>query len=388
MRIYPVFLLFVWQVAAAQVPSINSPYTLDAGTWNLEWFGDPDNGPSNEATQYANVKKALQGMNPDLMGFAEITDAVSFSKLVGELGGYELAMSSFQGDQRMGLMVRSKSLSINSYRDVLTEFTYEFASRPPLEVVVDVKGNQSPVDRIIVLVLHMKAYSDQTSYNRRKAASEKLKTYLDSTWPYEYILVLGDYNDDLDKSIYAGSVSPYKNFLDDTAGYRFATKEATDAGEHSTAGYSDMIDHILVSNEFFPYLQTGKTKVLYLSSYISGYSSNTSDHFPVYTQFSFPVYTSVGEPEPKPGSPVLLSAWPNPFNPETTILLRNVTRPGDLVFYDGLGREVNRIPVSPDGSGSVQIHWRGQTSGGQNLPTGLYFARFSGGSALRLILMK
>ena len=32
----------------SQVPKIGTDSTLDVATWNIEWFGDSLNGPSNE----------------------------------------------------------------------------------------------------------------------------------------------------------------------------------------------------------------------------------------------------------------------------------------------------------------------------------------------------
>lgn len=373
----------------AQIPSIDNPNSLDLGTWNLEWFGDPTNGPSNKTTQYNNVKAALTAMNPDMMGFAEISDVVSFSKLIGELKEYEYTWSAFNGSQRMGLMVRSATFSISNSRDVLTQFNYEFAGRPPLEVILDVKGNKSPVDRIIVFVLHMKAFNDATSYSRRKAGAEKLKAYIDATYSNEYVVVLGDYNDDLDVSITSGKPSPYKNFVDDQTNYKFATMELTLTTDHSTASYSNMIDHILLTNEWFPYISAGKTKVMYLNKYISGYSSNTSDHYPVYTQLSFPVYTSVSDLNTeKPVSIPVLSAYPNPFNPETTIEIQNPgTTTQSLKIMDLLGREIRSFEVLPS-SQKATIHWDGKTENGQSVPSGVYIAVVSGGKSLKLVLLK
>lgn len=373
----------------AQIPSIDNSSSLDLGTWNLEWFGDPTNGPSNETTQYNNVKTALSAMKPDMMGFAEISDVSLFSKLITEVKGYDYTYSAFNGSQRMGLMVRSATFSIANSRDVLTQFNYEFAGRPPLEVILDVKGNKSPVDRMIVFVLHMKAFNDATSYSRRKAGAEKLKDYIDTNYSSEFVVVLGDYNDDLDVSITSGNPSPYKNFVDDKINYKFPTMELTLTTDHSTASYSNMIDHILLTNEWFPYIETGKTKVMYLNKFISNYSSNTSDHYPVYTQLTFPVYTSVADMNlEKPASFPVLSAYPNPFNPETTIEIQNPgTITQSLKIVDLLGREIRTFNVQPTAQ-KAAIHWDGKSNAGQNLPSGVYLAIFPGGKSVKLVLLK
>jgi hypothetical protein len=38
------------QPAFVSVPAEGSSTTLDFGTWNLEWFGDSNEGPSNETS--------------------------------------------------------------------------------------------------------------------------------------------------------------------------------------------------------------------------------------------------------------------------------------------------------------------------------------------------
>ena len=53
----------------------------------------------------------------------------------------------------------------------------------------------------MVIVLHAKAMSDMDSWQRRVDASRALKTYLDGTWPSAKVLVIGDFNDDVDVSI-------------------------------------------------------------------------------------------------------------------------------------------------------------------------------------------
>src|SRR6266542_1345182 len=40
----------------ATIPPQGTATSLDIGNWNIEWFGDPSNGPANDALQESNVK--------------------------------------------------------------------------------------------------------------------------------------------------------------------------------------------------------------------------------------------------------------------------------------------------------------------------------------------
>ena len=73
----------------------------------------------------------------------------------------------------------------------------------------------------------MKALDDQSSYDKRQRASVALKQYLDTYLPFERVLVVGDWNDDVDASVTRGAsgplASPYQNLVEDSADYRFVT---------------------------------------------------------------------------------------------------------------------------------------------------------------------
>ena len=59
-----------------------------------------------------------------------------------------------------------------------------------------------------------------------------------------------------------------------------------------------------------------------------------------------------------PESPALLSNYPNPFNPSTTIQF-TVDRPGlvTLTVYDMLGREVAELVNTAMSTGSYRVNW-------------------------------
>ena len=74
---------------------------------------------------------------------------------------------------------------------------------------------------------------------------------------------------------------------------------------------------------------------------------------------------------------ILLSNYPNPFNPVTTISY-SVRTSGDikLSIYDLLGQEVtNLVNAHRNGGHVYQVIWNGRNNDSQPLPSGIYFTR-------------
>ena len=265
------------------------------GTWNIEWFGNTGNGPTNESLQLATVRSALLGMNLDVIGLQEITSQTQWDELERGLPGYTgfLAGESSvvggpgsydAGEQKVGILYRSSVATLVGARIVLASSDFSFAGRPPLEVTLRVTLAGVTQD-VIVLVVHMKAFSDAESWQRRVNASAALKSYLDATYPTQRVMVVGDWNDDIDVSIAPGRASPYENFVADPLRYAFPTQSLSISRIPTTVGFADAIDHHLVSNELASLVQAGSVRVVRLDQVIAGYSQITSDHYPVVVSY-------------------------------------------------------------------------------------------------------
>src|SRR5258707_10528980 len=70
------------------VPAQGTASTLDVGTWNIEWFGDPSFGPTNEALQQSNVRDVIAGADEDIWGLEEVVTKAAFDTLIARLPGY------------------------------------------------------------------------------------------------------------------------------------------------------------------------------------------------------------------------------------------------------------------------------------------------------------
>ena len=285
--------------ALATVPAEGSDATFDVVGWNIEWFGDTRAGfgPADDALQQQNVRDVIAGVDADVWAVQEIVDLARWNALEASLPGYAgfLANESnvtngstfyTAAEQKVGILYKTSVVEVTDARLILTERNSDFAGRPPLEVTMRVTVNGTTQD-LVLIVLHMKAQADAGSWQLRLNAAVALKTYLDATYPTQRVLVAGDFNDDIDVSIDPSRDTPYRAFVDDAARYRFTTAPlSATPGVSSTTGFPEVIDHHLATNELAEWWVPGSAKVLRPDAHVTGYATNTSDHYPVLTRYT------------------------------------------------------------------------------------------------------
>jgi flagellar hook assembly protein FlgD len=98
-----------------------------------------------------------------------------------------------------------------------------------------------------------------------------------------------------------------------------------------------------------------------------------------------------------PGAPVaaraaIQKAFPNPFNPMTTIQF-SVPRAGpvQVAVFDVHGRHVATLVNESMNAGVYRVRWNGKTTQGQDSASGVYYAQIhskSGSDSGRLVLIK
>jgi hypothetical protein len=141
------------------------------------------------------------------------------------------------------------------------------------------------------ILVHAKANTSPTttSYNRRKQGADTLYYTLQHNYANDNIIVLGDFNDDLDQSITDGfTITSWSAFTNDVVNYEPLTLPLSLAGERSTVTHDNVIDHVVVSNEMEQYYMNSTANILTdVSSLVSNYGSSTSDHYPVFTRYIF-----------------------------------------------------------------------------------------------------
>ena len=304
--------------------SIPKTATFDVVTWNIEWFGDESNSPAagdpnSDAIQKDSVKSVLVALDADVVAVQEITDVGLFDALISELPGYDYFLSDFVSrpndpgaKQRIGFIYKTATVQPDTVgSQVLLASVHPLynggddsalvgypvatdrfwaSGRLPYLLVADVTI-EGITKRLHIVDIHARANSSrdaQERYDMRKFDVEVLKDTLDAFYPDVDLVLLGDYNDDLDFTVASipSTVSSYEEYVNDTAGYSPVTLALSEAGFRSFVFRENMIDHISVSNEFADEFIAGSARVGY-EFYDNDYSRNTSDHLPVSARFRF-----------------------------------------------------------------------------------------------------
>ncbi|QSQ28505.1 putative Ig domain-containing protein [Pyxidicoccus parkwayensis] len=280
---------------------------LTVGQWNIEWFGAPNQGPPNSTSdggvtddlQVSYAREVLGDAGVNVWGLVEMVDTADFATIKAQLPGYSGFLANdvsyvpggsswySAGEQKPGVLYDS-SLTYHSAQLILTSQAADFGGRPPLRVDFTVRVNGSDVP-LTVIVLHMKAFDDEVSYGQRQRAGTALKSYLDTVMPTDRVLVIGDWNDDVDRSITRVDggylASPFEPFVLDSSHYTFITQPLSLAGERTTVEYRDAIDHTLATNEMAANYLSGTVRVLRPDVWIPDYVNTVSDHYPVISRY-------------------------------------------------------------------------------------------------------
>ena len=157
-------------VFSQTLPKLGNDTLLDIACWNVEWFGDVNYGPSDEVTQYNNIKALMMQTEFDILAMEEISNLNTYNTLSNEVASkYDTYISTFSASQKMGLFWRKSMFDIIgvSTINILTDPTnnYYFGTRPPLQVCLKTKGG-TKTDTLYFLVLHMKAQTESTDAGR------------------------------------------------------------------------------------------------------------------------------------------------------------------------------------------------------------------------------
>ena len=90
----------------------------------------------------------------------------------------------------------------------------------------------------------------------------------------------------------------------------------------------------------------------------------------------------------------LLPNFPNPFNPETTIVYRlagNTAQETELVIYNTIGQEIRTLVHEYQSPGEYVVRWDGMDDLGQKVSSGIYIYHLTSGNfsqTRRMMLLK
>jgi exonuclease III len=346
--------------------------TLDIVSWNVEWFGRTTPldgstsipGPTDKAKQFENVKTLITTVNADIYALQEISSLTAFNELVLaiEPAGYKGIVSSAVSraddpeSQRTAYLYKTAvidSISSGTYlegaKEYITDAEYptgnasQFWSSGRLPYMFEFKATIDGVEKTFNIInIHAKANESgsgaQMAYDRRVFDARVLKDSLDEYYPEANVIIIGDYNDDVDftvANISSTRESSYKYLIDST-NFSAVTRRLSDAGLRSYITSDNVIDHITVSNELFDEHIVYSSKVVVPFDIISDYANTTSDHMPVATRFKFNITTAEKMSKTQAAK---VSVYPNPTTSSINIVpgndLKDKTITARLISIDG-----------------------------------------------------
>lgn len=296
--------------------SIDPATTLEVVNWNVEWFGSPVMEPNNDDQQQQNIQTILQNIGADVYGLVEVVDETRLASIVSQMPGYSYVICNYGSHtnpfapspgplslaQKAAFVYKTAmfsnitttpllSVGINTQADISNpQYNAWSSGRFPFMMSADVTLNCVTKNIKFVLV-HAKANTSPTnvSYDRRKAGADALHTLLNDQYTNDNIVILGDFNDDLDVSITAGeTTTSWNSFTEDAVNFAPVTLPLSLSGKKSTVSYNDMIDHVVISNDLQPYYMESTATVLSdVANLVTSYGSTTTDHYPVFTRYRF-----------------------------------------------------------------------------------------------------
>ena len=310
--------------------------TLEVVNWNIEWFGSATMGPTNDNLQATNVASVLTSLNADVYALAEVVDTLRLRNMVAAMPGYAYRVCDFGSyadnrqdpdyadAQKLAFVYRTSVVTNPQFTaffrcteaQACPERNYWSSGRFPFVMTANVTLN-GITKQVTFVLIHAKANTSPTatSYARRKSAADGLKAKLDTDYPTQNFIILGDFNDDLDQTITTGLTPPttttsYVAFTSDAANYPAPTLALSLAGKKSTVSYNDVIDHVVNSNEMYAYYIPASAEIQsQVAGQIASYGSTTSDHYPVMTRYSFSPGTATTA-----GRFAKLGLYPNPVS--------------------------------------------------------------------------
>ena len=255
--------------------------TLEVVSWNIEWF------PKNGQVTADSVKTILQSLAADVYALQEIDDTTLLKQVVSTIPGYACHFkSSYYGG--LAYVYNTNTVQVNAKYEIYTNQPY-WNAFPRSPQVLELNFNN---EDYVIIDNHLKCCGDgvldlndtSDEENRRLTAVNLLKTYIDSIFSNDKVIVVGDWNDILTDPT---SNNVFNSFLNDSD-YLFVDFPIAlgSFANFSFPTWPSHLDHILISNELYADFSKPNSMISciriddYMSSW-NAYDNNISDHRPV-----------------------------------------------------------------------------------------------------------
>lgn len=356
--------LFITFIYATNARSQSSAATLDVVGWNIEWFGADFQAPANDDLQRENAKKIIRYLDADIYGLVEMVDTAQIRRLVDSLGSnYAYIISDYcsnttapgtnawKNGQKLVFLYKRDIFSNVTTKGLLRTSSPAYGNwasgRFPFMLTGDATIN-GITKNINFIVIHGKAGSTTTDYDRRLAGAEELKDTLDAQFPNSLNIIFGDFNDALNQTISTGSgpETSYQPIVVDSTDsdhYKSITLPLAYAGQTTMINFPNVVDNHVISNEMVPFyvlnsVQIRTDIISVVPDYVTAH--NTSDHWPVFSKYNLSGLISA-VPNISPASAGIF-AYPNPFFGELSIRTNNNLNDVDLQLLNVQGQVLSQ----------------------------------------------
>jgi len=278
-----IFICLTNQIIAQNLSNISfgTDSTFEVISWNIEWF------PKNGQTTANYVQTIFTNLQADIYALQEIDDTTLLKSVVANIAGYECYFnSSYYGG--LAYVYNTNTVQVNAKYEIYTSQPY-WNVFPRSPQVLELTFNN---EDYVIIDNHLKCCGDGTidpndtsdEENRRLMAVNLLKTYIDSIFPNERVIVVGDWNDVLTDP----TANNVFNSLLNAPDYWFVDLPIAlgSSANFSYPTWPSHLDHILISDELFADFSKPNSIVSciriddYMSSW-NAYDNNISDHRPV-----------------------------------------------------------------------------------------------------------
>jgi endonuclease/exonuclease/phosphatase family metal-dependent hydrolase len=261
--------------------SFGTDSTFEVVSWNIEWF------PKNGQVTADSVKTILQSLAADVYALQEIDDTTLLKQVVSTIPGYacHFKFSHYGG---LAYVYNTNTVQVNKKYEIYTSQPY-WNAFPRSPQVLELTFNN---EEYVIIDNHLKCCGDgvldlndtSDEENRRLRAVNLLKTYIDSIFSNDKVIVVGDWNDILTDPT---PNNVFNSFLNDSD-YLFVDFPIAlgSSANFSFPTWPSHLDHILITDELFADFSKPNSELSciriddYMSSW-NAYDYNISDHRPV-----------------------------------------------------------------------------------------------------------
>jgi len=258
----------------------NTDSTLDIITWNLELF------PKNNSLTVDSLVTIIMRLNPDIIALQEIGHQDYFNQLISKLDGWSGERTN--GSYALAYIYKSE-LIINDIYEIAELDDYNL-TRTPMMLELTWENEE-----IYIINNHYKCCGDgiigsnsNDEEYRRLQSVILTKEYIDVYYSQNNVVVLGDFNDELNDDIVN---NVFTAFITDDTSYRFVDLfiNCSYFSYWSYPSWPSHLDHILITNELFDNVVHAQTIIAedYFSGGWSEYDDVISDHRPIGIRLNF-----------------------------------------------------------------------------------------------------